>query len=93
MKKVCKRAGLPRVSTNDFRRTFATWCADYGVDESVCCNWMGHTSNAMVRRVYQQLSEKRSAGQAARLEAGSRAADDAVEAARTAEVAPVIKLR
>jgi integrase len=51
MRKVAKRARVPVVSANDFRRTFATFCGDSGVDETTCYRWMGHTSGAMIRRV------------------------------------------
>ena len=69
MKRVAKRAGVPQVSANDFRRTFATWCGEAGVDESTVVAWMGHTSSKMVRRVYQQLSERRAATEGAKLSA------------------------
>jgi len=69
MKRVGKRAGVPAMSANDFRRTFATWCGDADVDERVCADWMGHTCSAMIRRVYQQLSEKRAASEGAKLTA------------------------
>lgn len=69
MKRVGRRAGVPAVSANDFRRTFATWCGEAGVDESTVISWMGHTSSKMVRRVYQQLSARRSASEGAKLSA------------------------
>ena len=67
MKRVAKRAGVPALSANDFRRTFATWCGEAGVDERACYTWMGHTSGTMIRRVYQQLTERRAAAQGALL--------------------------
>lgn len=69
MKKVAKRARVPAVSANDFRRTFATWCGEAGVDESTVIAWMGHTSSKMVRLVYQKLSERRQAIEGAKLTA------------------------
>jgi integrase len=69
MKRVAKRAGVPAVSANDFRRTFATWCGEAGVDESTVISWMGHTSSKMVRRVYQQLSARRAASEGSKLSA------------------------
>jgi len=63
MKRVGRRAGVPAMSANDFRRTFATWCGEAGVDERTCYGWMGHTSGTMIRRVYQQLTERRAAAQ------------------------------
>ena len=51
------RAGIPRVdSANDLRRTFCSWLANSGVPEHVTVRMMGHTSSAMVRRVYAQLA-------------------------------------
>jgi len=67
MRKVATRARVPVVSANDFRRTFATFCGDSGVDETTCYRWMGHTSGAMIRRVYQQLSDRKAAKQGALL--------------------------
>lgn len=69
MRRVAKRARVPAVSTNDWRRTFATWCAEAGVEESTVIKWMGHTSSTMIRRVYQQLSERRAASEGAKLSA------------------------
>jgi integrase len=69
MRRVAKRAGVPAVSANDFRRTFATWCGEAGVDESTVVSWMGHTSSKMVRRVYQQLSDRRASSEGAKLSA------------------------
>lgn len=69
MKKVGRRARVPAMSANDFRRTFATWCAEADVAESTVIKWMGHTSSTMIRRVYQQLSERRAASEGAKLSA------------------------
>ena len=66
MHKVAKRAGVPRLSANGFRHTFATWCGEAEVEERVCAEWMGHTSTAMIRRVYQHITERRSTAQRAR---------------------------
>jgi integrase len=60
MKKVAKRAGVPRLSANGFRHTFCTWCGEAEVEERVCAEWMGHTSTAMIRRIYQHITARRS---------------------------------
>lgn len=73
MRRVAKRAGVPPVTANDLRRTFATWCGDAGVDEGTCYKWMGHTSSKMIRLVYQQLSERRARTEAAKFDAFTRA--------------------
>lgn len=51
----CDKAKAPRVTPNDLRRTFATWLAESGVPELVVARLMGHTSSAMVRRVYAKI--------------------------------------
>lgn len=56
--KACRRAKIVHASTNDLRRTFASWCWQRGVDERVCVRWMGHGSSKMVREVYAQPSEE-----------------------------------
>lgn len=66
MRKVSKRAGVPRLSANGFRHTFATWCGEAGVEERVCAEWMGHTSTAMIRRIYQHITQRRSTAQRTR---------------------------
>ncbi len=52
----CKRAGIPRVTANDLRRTHATWLAEAGVNDSLAGRVLGHGSAEMVRRVYGRLS-------------------------------------
>lgn len=52
----CRRLKIPHVSTNDCRRTFASWCWHRGIDKQMVIRWMGHSSEAMVDRVYQQPS-------------------------------------
>lgn len=56
LKKAAARAELAPVSCNDLRRTFASWLCNAGVPELTTIKLMGHTSSAMVRRVYAQLS-------------------------------------
>ena len=54
----CKRAGIEKVSPNDFRRTFATWQAEEGVPDLVTSSLMGHTSSLMVRKVYAKIGDQ-----------------------------------
>lgn len=63
----CRRAGIGHASTNDLRRTFASWCWHNGVDERVCVLWMGHTSSKMVREVYAQPSREQHEREAAKM--------------------------
>lgn len=53
--RACARAKIAPVSHNDLRRTYATWLAESGSPEAVTASLLGHTSSAMVRRVYQRI--------------------------------------
>jgi len=48
----CARAGVPRVSTNDLRRTFATDLEERGVPHESIARLLGHTTTTMVEKVY-----------------------------------------
>lgn len=52
----CMRAGVPRVTPNDLRRTFASWLKQAGVDSRAVADLMGHTSTRMVDQVYGRLT-------------------------------------
>lgn len=52
----CDKAGIDRVTSNDIRRTFASWLKQAGVDSLTVAHLMGHTSTRMVERVYGKLS-------------------------------------
>jgi integrase len=56
LKRACQRVGIERVSANDLRRTFCSWLCNAGVPELAVIRLMGHSSSAMVRRVYAQLA-------------------------------------
>lgn len=56
LRTACTKAGIAMCSANDFRRTFASWLIQGGVPELTVVRLMGHTSSAMVRRVYAQLA-------------------------------------
>lgn len=58
LKRACKALGIAHTSTNDLRRTFATWAWQGGVPEEVCIRWMGHASAKMIREVYAQPSQE-----------------------------------
>lgn len=47
-----ERVGLPRLSSNDLRRTFASHLVQHGVPLDKVAKWMGHASVAMVYKVY-----------------------------------------
>lgn len=56
--RACLKADVEPVSANDLRRTFASWLCSAGVPEMVCARLMGHTTSAMVRKVYAQMSDE-----------------------------------
>lgn len=49
------RAEIPVLSSNDLRRTFATWMRADGLPLHVIAAAMGHTDSRMVERVYGRL--------------------------------------
>lgn len=51
-----ERAGIPHLSPNDLRRTFATWHAEAGVPLELLMRSMGHTTTQMLSRVYARPS-------------------------------------
>ena len=56
----CKKLGFEHASTNDCRRTFASWCWHSGIDIQTVILWMGHGSDKMCKEVYQQPSDEHS---------------------------------
>ena len=48
----CRAAGIPPITLNGFRRTYSTWMLDRGVSASNVGATMGHSTSAMVERVY-----------------------------------------
>lgn len=67
LKRACRVAGVAHASTNDCRRTFATWCFQSGVEEAVCIRWMGHESTKMIRQVYGQPTQEQGRREVAKL--------------------------
>lgn len=55
--RACDRAGIPRISPNDLRRTFASWLVQRGVSLYVVSRMLGHKSTRMVELVYGQLDD------------------------------------
>lgn len=54
----CNRAGVPRVTPNDLRRTFASWLVQAGESNFVVSRLLGHSTTKMVDLVYGQLNIK-----------------------------------
>jgi len=55
LRKKCLAIGMPKVSPNDLRRTFASWLVQRGVPLKVVAELLGHTSTIMVEKVYGHL--------------------------------------
>jgi integrase len=54
--KLCLKLGIPRATPNDLRRSFATWGIEAGIARADVAKLLGHTSTAMVFKVYGQES-------------------------------------
>jgi integrase len=63
----CLRAGVPRVTPNDLRRTFASWLIQAGVSNRIVAALLGHTTTRMVDLIYGQLSDATLAAAIAKL--------------------------
>lgn len=48
----CAAAGIQRLTPNDLRRTHSTWLIEAGVSKDAVSAQLGHTTRAMVDRVY-----------------------------------------
>lgn len=55
LKAACERAGTPRCSPNDLRRTCATWLRASGAPPELIAPVLGHVDSRMVERVYGRL--------------------------------------
>jgi integrase len=69
----CRRAGVPRCTPNDLRRTFASWLKQAGEDSAVVAEMMGHKSTRMVDLVYGKIDEATRRRAIERLPGGSHA--------------------
>jgi integrase len=52
----CRNAEIEYCTLKDLRRTFGSWLKQAGVDSKRVADLMGHTTTAMVDRVYGQLN-------------------------------------
>ena len=68
--RACERAGVPRCTPNDLRRTFASWLVQAGTSLLVVSRLLGHSSTRMVDMVYGQLDEATLAAAIQRLPGG-----------------------
>jgi integrase len=56
LRRICEAIGVPRLSANDFRRALASWLIQAGVAPNLVAFMLGHTSTAMVERVYGKMT-------------------------------------
>lgn len=56
LRAACERAGIAPCGPNDLRRTFASWHVSAGVSHDVLRRAMGHTSTAMLDKVYGRMA-------------------------------------
>jgi integrase len=61
LRRVCEAVGAPRFSANDFRRALASWLVQAGVAPNLVAYMLGHTSTAMVERVYGKMTAEAAA--------------------------------
>lgn len=54
----CTRAKLPPVTSNDLRRTYASWMVQRGVPLFHVARLMGHSTTRMVEQVYGRLADE-----------------------------------
>ena len=73
LERACSRAGVPKVNSNDLRRTFASWLVQAGTSSLVVARLLGHTTTRMVDLVYGQLDEATLHAAISRLPGGSHA--------------------
>lgn len=52
----CRKAGVPRVTPNDLRRTFASWHRDAGVPAELVSKLLRHTTDKLAQTTYAPLS-------------------------------------
>jgi integrase len=55
LEQACKRAGIPKCSPNDLRRTCGTWLRQHQVEPHLIGAVLGHTDSRMVERVYGRM--------------------------------------
>jgi integrase len=52
----------------DLRHSFCVMCRDAGVEINTCRKWMGHADSKMILKVYDSVSEDRSASERQKVE-------------------------
>lgn len=59
LERACRRAGVPKVTIRDLRRTFATRGIENGADVWTVADALGHTSLRMIPRYVRSVENKR----------------------------------
>jgi integrase len=59
LKKACKAAGIPPVSTNDLRRTFGHWHAEAGIPAALIAPMLRHTTDKLAQTTYARPNVER----------------------------------
>lgn len=68
LREACRLAKVENATTNDLRRTFATWARDRGVAEDTVAAWLGHSARSlMLRKVYVKIPSSTHAREGAKL--------------------------
>ena len=55
------------IRPHDLRHSFCEWCITNGIDVKTVSNWMGHSDQKMIMRVYDHVTEKREMSAAEKL--------------------------
>lgn len=84
LERVGDKIGVPGFSANDFRRAMASWLRQDGVPPHLVAFMLGHTSSAMVERVYGRMT----ASAAATLIERARRTDSVPKPAKKRRCAP-----
>jgi integrase/recombinase XerC len=56
LERACKRAGIEKVTPNDLRRSHATIARNAGLDMDTARRLLGHTTDALLKKTYDQPS-------------------------------------
>lgn len=79
LKSVCEAVGCEPYTANDFRRAHASWLAQLGVPNNLVAHMLGHTTTAMVDKVYAQMTPQAAKALIAQTGAGSFRTDSVPE--------------
>lgn len=57
LREACDALGIPRCSTNDLRRSYASWLGQAGVRDELIEKAMGHKGSSVLGRHYRKLTD------------------------------------